>query len=547
MLKQSENTKNRLIFLVILGIVMFFVYSFLSFSVWLPKYQEFDHLIFNWPDATANFNFIQNFIIDSDFTINFSDNALVNNIVHPRSVNVYNTNLVPMSFLGFILLLGVLGKIITLYGIFFITPLVAIISVIFYYFLIKEIWSEEIAFYSSILLYFLGAYWYYATHVMLHTTLFVGLLVIGTYLLIKKDFSYLQFILGSVLVSMALTIRTIEIIWLLPLFIAMIFYFKPQKWFVKSIIFFTCLLITFVPILFLNNNLYGDYFSIGYFNLEDKGNLIEQLPTEFKVKSEYKVVSIAKSVLIPFGINIKHLAKSIIKYLILYYGAFLIFVMSGLFIYIKKKRFDQKQLFYIIASICISLWLIFYYGNWVFEDIDVLKYNFLSSSYIRYWLPIYILLLPGIGYFIKEINSKFNKKNIFPVIIILMLILNSVYFVLIYNHDNLFQVKENLETYYTRFETTKKIIEPNTILITDKTDKIFFPQYQCVVFLLDYSIFKNIKPLLDKYPVSYLTRMPDKDIEFINNKKINDQELFFTNPQIIDDEYRIFELNTVKP
>jgi len=547
MINVEGKDYTRLIFLVILGVIMFFVYSFLSFSVWLPNYYEWGTVIFSWPDAMANFSFVNEFIDSGKFFISFPDNGLISDIVHPRSVNVFDTNLVPVSFLGLILIFGVFGKIISIYGVMFLTPLMAVTAVFFYYSLIKRVWGEYVAFLSSILLFFLGAYWYYSSMVMLHTILFIGFTLIGFWFLSHPRFTYWRLSLGSLFIGIALTVRTVEAVWILPICLLLLIIFGGKKWYWKLLVFVIFFSLVFVPVLIQNNVLYGSYFSTGYLNMDnDKVSLIERLPAEFELNSSNKVVNFVKSVFVPFGLHGKQLLKSVYKFFGQYFGPYLLLSFLGLFFFVKNKDFDKKKLFYIGTTAFVSLWLVFYYGNWVFEDMDVLKYNFISSSYARYWLPVFILLLPGVGYLLSLLRkTKINSavKNALIFIIMISLIGHSVYFVVFSRNDGLLALKSNIEQYYFRYTQTSSLMENNAILITDKTDKIFFPKYQVVVFLLDYSIFPELYKIEDKYPIYYLTRMPDKDIEFINEKKILEYDLVFERAVIIDDEYRLFQLN----
>ena len=53
----------------------------------------------------------------------------------------------------------------------------------------------------------------------------------------------------------------------------------------------------------------------------------------------------------------------------------------------------------------ISVFFAIYYGSWEFTDKLTLHLNTLGISYVRYWLPIYLLSLPfvatGILWFIR--------------------------------------------------------------------------------------------------------------------------------------------------
>jgi hypothetical protein len=73
-------------------------------------------------------------------------------------------------------------------------------------------------------------------------------------------------------------------------------------------------------------------------------------------------------------------------------------------------------------------------------------------------------------------------------------------------------------------------------------DKVFFPKYQVVVFLQNYDIFNELIKIPGRQ-VYYFTDMNDEAIDFINQEKLVDFKMRFDEPQIIDEEYRLFRLN----
>ena len=64
--------------------------------------------IYNSPDENANFVFVKHFIQYNDLKIPFESNP--ENIIRPRSVNILNSDYVPGSFVGLIILFHAVSR-----------------------------------------------------------------------------------------------------------------------------------------------------------------------------------------------------------------------------------------------------------------------------------------------------------------------------------------------------------------------------------------------------------------------------------------------------
>ena len=184
-MKLNKNKKFNII-IIILCLAFFALYSFLIFSTWLPNWQEWQHLIFNWPDANANYFFVNIFSDYSIFQYFEVYNELTNNLLHTRSINVIDANLVPMTWLPVIAIWGWLAKLLGSFGVLFVTPALASISVYLAYRLTFYIFKDiDLAFLVALLLLPLAPWMYFANIVMLPHILFIFLVLSGWLLIVK--------------------------------------------------------------------------------------------------------------------------------------------------------------------------------------------------------------------------------------------------------------------------------------------------------------------------------------------------------------------------
>lgn len=227
-LKKKMHNYMFYLILAALAVIFFFIYSFLIYG----NYS----LRFTWPDETANYFFIKNYIQTSSFTVAEPLNDIADNIVKPRSFNVFEGDLVPGSFLGMLLVYGAIGKVIGLDLMVLLTSLFAVLAGIYFYKLMKLFFEPKIAFFSAVLFYLNPAWWYYASFFMLPNVSFICFLIIGFYYLLridkfKKQSNVLFTILGSFFISLALIVRTNEIFWIAPLLLVLfILYYKKINW-----------------------------------------------------------------------------------------------------------------------------------------------------------------------------------------------------------------------------------------------------------------------------------------------------------------------------
>ena len=224
-MKIKKTTKYSL-FVLLSCLIFFFIYSFTSLTVWWPYSQSIGHLIFNWPDANANYFFSQLFARAS--TLSFAEplNLIMDNILHTRSINVINGNLVPMTFLWALIIFGSIIKFAGLF-ILFLTPLLAAATVFILYKLFYLLFKDlNLSLLIVGLLLPLAPWLFFANVVMLPTILFIFLLSSGLlcFIISQKYSARHLFILGSILVVLSIMVRPTEIIWIVVA-LGLLYYF----------------------------------------------------------------------------------------------------------------------------------------------------------------------------------------------------------------------------------------------------------------------------------------------------------------------------------
>ncbi len=488
LVKLKNDKKLQLGILLVLGVIFFFIYSYLNFGNSLSR--------FTWPDETANYFFIGNYITNNSFSFYEPLNEVGANLIKPRSFNVYQNNLVPGSFLGMLLIYGLIGKIVGAKLILFLTPFLAVISGLFFYKILLKIFKPNIAFLSALLFFINPAWWYYASLSMLPNIGFLSFLLIGFYCLLNlnkaKSRNILWLILGSFFIALALIIRTNEFVWVLGiiLFLAIV-YWRKLKW-SYILIFITVNCLVFLPIFYYNQITYGDYLSFGYLQLEQGNGLVSQLPPEFQTTAQSAIYNFIKFLILPFGFSAGAIIHNINQYFIQLFWWLFIPAVIGIFVLIKNFHKQAKGV-YLLITFCLAVYLAIYYGSWIFEDQMTLQLNKIGLSYVRYFLPIYILCLPFIATFYLHLIGLFSarggsalgeKSKKFKIALSAFLAFCFIAFtvdvVYLSGNDNLANIKQHTQDYNQINKKIVELTEPEAVIISQRSDKIFFPQRKVI-------------------------------------------------------------------
>lgn len=503
---------------------MIIPYSYLSLQT--------DHKFYS-PDETANFVFTKQFIEHSTFTIDTPINEVVNNSVFPRSVNVTNGKFVPMSFLGLLILYGLVGKVFSIYIITFLTPLLSLLGVFLFYKIIDSIFNKNTALFSSLCLLFNPIYWYLAGKSMMHNNLFVFFLILGLWLLIKaislNRFKTLLYILSSVVFGLSIWTRTSEIIWVGILLL--VFYVLNKKMIQgKYFILFLSVFIVMIGALFaINYSIYNSLFRTGYSSLEGQ--------------SSNSIITLFLQIFLPFGFSLKNIAFHVWEFFIKYLWFLTLPGIWGILIFSKLKK-TPLQAAYFLSTILISLYLLIYYGSywpWGQYGQPAEPEILIGGPHLRYWLPILLLILPFIYIFIEKVLPKLfsylKEKKVVMISIILffsILVSFSANQVFYSPKEGYVKIKNDINDFFPRLKKVSLQIEPNSVIIVPAwADRVFYPQYDVIHSLGDKliygaNIYDEVKKLTTLRPVYYYSANSVEDIDALNQSEFIPRDLILT-------------------
>lgn len=508
------SNKTHIIVILALAVVFAVIYSSLYFSL-RPAAMNNDMWIFNTPDETANYFFIEKFTVSGQLLEPEPLNELSGelNLVHPRSTTVVNNAVAPASFLGFALTARMFAKILTVHFIPFIIPLMSIFGALCFYLLIKEFFSQDVAFYSALLLLVLPAFWYYNSRSLFNNVMFIDLLIIGFYLLVsflrREDLARLVF--AALFIGLALTVRTADVLWV-GLLVLALFIFNPKKfsWTHFSIFIFVTL-VAFLPVLGYQYAIYGNIMTTGYV---PEGNA--------KLFGDNQLLGFFKQLIAPFGFNLYHIAYNFFHYYArMFFWYFIPAVLGGLMIIYQRfrGRLLKNEAVYLLACLLVGSLLLLYYGSWFFYN-NLLSRPLIGSSQVRYFLPLYILAIPLAVYLWGAILNKIKNDNLKFVCgavigaAIFYLSLNIVWFS---GPESLAAIRGTVKNYHQINKQVRSLTEEQAVIVSSYSDKVFFPKQRVIFYWQDSAYLENIRLIAQAAPIYFYSIDSGGEIDFIVN------------------------------
>lgn len=465
----------KIVSLALLGAVFFVVYLYLYLPS-APKYPKY--LILNQPDESVNYFFIRELALNNRFGLSEPLTGITASQVHPRSTTVVNGAIVPIGFPGVIVIFGFLARaLVWVFGVGSfnllaagLTPFLAAVTPLFFYGFLRRVWDARAAWLSALLLFFLPPWWYYASRPFQHNTLLVFLVVAGLYFYIislaksnKIRFSFLS----GLCFGLAVFVRPSEIVWLSVLGIyGLVMARKAWSW--RE--YFSCgvgLALTAILFFATQTAFYGSALASGYVRpaIDGAGGIITDGP---------QGIGLIKAVFLPFGLHFSAIARNFYAYFFKLFGVWSLLALAGVFLLIKFK----KNFYYLSIYIIGSIYLLIFYGSWQFFD-NLLREPSIGTSYVRYFLLIYVFGLPFLSFFLLWLWQKKHIFKIVAVIFFLALTINSLGSVFA-PLEGLSSVKATVAKYGEWQEKIYSLTENNAVIITRYADKYLFPGRQVI-------------------------------------------------------------------
>lgn len=489
---------------VILGVLslgFFGVYLFLYLGT---NVGEHKNLIFNQPDEMANYAFIQAWSVHNQIGIPEARTAIAQSQIHPRSMTVVAERLVPIAFPGFIAILSsIIRPLVWLFGeksfnywVIAVTPLVSALSSFVMFGLCRSLGlTKKTAVVAGALLLINPAWWYYASRPLQANILFVFFALTGLavgLMPIKKTSLY--FLIGLSFGS-ALLIRPNEWVWLVGL-LGVLAWTQRNMWRKRDWLLLLSGLALLGIVFFLNQLIfYGAFLGSGYVRPQNTG-------LSGSVFDGPQGIVWWQAILLPFGFNVWSIIKTVYYYGVRLFLPWTVSTVIAMGFLISKRKELPRLLAYSGGVFILAVWLAIYYGSWRFTD-NLAGQVSIGSSQVRYFLPVFVLLIPLIAQMLTSIAAWGKRFWLVSALIGVTLFVASFQAVFL-KFEGLVMVKNTVHQYYDWQEKASAQTPADAVIVTKYADKYLFPGRAVVTTGESLEGREAIKNLLEQnYPVYY--------------------------------------------
>jgi hypothetical protein len=457
--------------------------------------------VFTAPDESVNYAAVKAFRHTGSFDLGQAALGDEAGVVKPRSAQVIDGRLVPLSYLGFPLVLGLVGTIAGELGSRLVVPLVAAFALVAFYILVSDFFDQRRARLALLLAASFPSVLFFTFKGMWHNMFFTSLLMLAIFALRKasRSTSWWASGLAGLLAGLAMMIRPNEAVWAAPLFLvlALISRYRINKR--KIALAFAGGIVALIPMLTLNAATYGQPFSFGYTLAIERQTAVDQTSS---------LSASVRRLFLPARPSLEHYRTATQWYAVELTPFHFLFFMLGLAgLWIARDRNAWRWFAVAAAS---TFWLFVYYFGTIYSGYpsNVVEPS-IASSYLRYLLPATFLLAPVIATGIVAIGTKVRlaSSQSISVWLLATIVVGSALAVTAFNRDSGL-IKYFRRDYPEALEAQRavsRLTPENAVIIAGRKDKLFFPARGLVMGYNDVgaSQLEVLPRLLEQYPVYY--------------------------------------------
>ncbi len=433
---------------------------------------------FDWPDETGTAFFLRRAAAGRPLAAPDPDIAVLERRLHPRSVNVLGSSLVPAGFLGLPILGGAVGRVLGPGAALFLTPLLAAAAALALARALRGPLSARHATFSAVLFLAHPATLYFSSFSLLPNVPFLSLLVLGASgAAIARDarrFAVPLSVAAGIAAGLAFAVRLSEAVWAVPpLAVLLVWAYRKRPR--SGLAWAAGAGLALLPFVFLQQALYGSPLA-GYARLGVDGAV---LPTE--------AVGGAWTFLLPFGVHPWHAAVRFWDSFLLPFWWYALPALVGLALAghaawaepVRSRRMSARVA--LAGGLLVAGYLVLLYGSWVFADPLTLLLNTVGRSYVRYWLPIALLMGVAAAAPLARLEG-FPELRVRIVGRLLLggMIAASALTAFVLPRESVLAVRGRIAEYKRMAAAAEAVVPEDGIILTERLDKVFFPERRVI-------------------------------------------------------------------
>lgn len=461
--------------------------------------------LWNSPDETANAFWAERVARGEPLAVRDVIVGVGAGAIHPRSMAVAGDALIPGSFTGLILLYGTLRMLLKI-PLFLFTPLLTLAAGAFFGVIVGRLFDRRVGLWAAVLFFLHPAVLYYAARGLFHNVLFIDLLILSAacFTLRKDRFGDA---LGGFLFGWAILTRTSEAIWAIPAFLVFLPLVGQGRWHRLG----WALAGGAIPLFLMlhtNASLYGSPFKTAY------------VATPAHVGSENSasedIVLAPQSprggVGLPFGFDAKRALRNAWSYGLALFWWQSILAVTGLLLWLFLfRQATSAQKMYAGATILTAVWLAVLYGSWAIRDRLDPDSVTIGTSYVRYFLPAYVAMLPFGALALVRIGERMKNAKA-PVAIAAVCGFLTLRATVFAGDESLRAVRATLDqNAFKSAALLEFVFPPDAVVMTERFDKLIVPRVLRIIPASDDSAFAAAAAAAKYAPVYWYGLTPSEE------------------------------------
>ncbi len=415
--------------------------------------------------------------------------------LHPRSYLASGDGLVPVGFLGWPWWLAQLARGISLNVLAVVASLVAASGVIPWYLILRRRFGATAAWWGTALAWSFPAVLLYVnrsffSHMPQLTAGFWALWVLvraGDSLSsqenhgVKKIFTQ---VLSGFLFGVAVSFRPIELFWMLPVFLLIWTHLVPRIAWKKHGFMGVGMLLGLLPLCVVQAQTYGSWFQVGYWvaaNSDPAAVIIPQLVAQ-QAKPWFMAIA-------PYGLHPRTVLWNV-RWFFLSFLLPWVFVggLVTLALVIRQARTIRTALPAWIRAHFLTMsvlgffigWILLIYGSGFYLDHVRPGSVTVGNSFLRYTLPFGFAFAWFMAWLATKLSLAPKPLRVAYGLASFILIVCGLYGAFIRDEEGILATRGELVRYKTIREAAAKTFIASDIILSERSDKIFFPVVRAV-------------------------------------------------------------------
>lgn len=529
------TTRQKRTTLIIAGAVVcaaFFVaYAFLPLTA---------PLRFNSPDESANYFFTGIFRQFTQLWAFDELNLTAPGLIHPRSIRVVDDFLVPGSFLGLPVIFGSAAKVFSMAVVPFLTPLAGVLAALAWGALIAKCFNRRVGIWSAALLLVNPAWWYGSSRPLMPNVLFMSLTIGGAWFLLaapiasalnRRKLTGLRLLrlsdgaIGGILLALALAVRMSEAYWMTLVAVVLLIANRKNLPWPRLLTAAGAGGIVLASFLVMQQAAYGSVFATGY------GDLSQGVFVPVSGGWGNAMFGPLRPWLFPLGFVPRTALTHFMRYGIAFFwwwsAAVTVAVGAAGAVLFHRWRdsglLSRKAVIFALSAIVATSWLVAFYGSWTISDNpDVTKVT-IGSSYLRYWLPIFVFSTVPLAWLVSEGLGRLEGKRRWAAAIVIFCAAVAASAVTVFGseQEGLLALRQTLIRDDAQVRTILAKTPPGSLIVVDRADKLLFPARSVMYPLRSESTYVALPKLAKKTKVFYFgITFPEQDLEYLRREKL---------------------------